>query len=94
MVTIGRAVMFNPWVLLCDKISRGLASVVICGIGFVLPRIKQASASVVLVGQDVGQAMKLADHFYCMLEGRVTLSAPPGDLRRAAIHDACFGAHA
>ena len=44
--------------------------------------------------QDVGQAMKVADRVYCMMEGRVTLSGRPSDLSREAIHDAYFGAAA
>ncbi len=94
MVAIGRALMSNPRVLLCDEISLGLAPVVIRDIYAALPRIKEAGASVVLVEQDIGQAMKVSDHVYCMMEGRVTLSGSPASLSRAAIHDAYFGAHA
>lgn len=94
MVAIGRALMSNPRVLLCDEISLGLAPVVIRDIYAALPRIKEAGASVVLVEQDIGQAMKVADHVYCMMEGRVTLHGAPADLSREAIHDAYFGAHA
>ncbi len=94
MVAIGRALMSNPRVLLCDEISLGLAPVVIRDIYAALPRIKEAGASVVLVEQDIGQAMKVADHVYCMMEGRVTLHGAPGELSREAIHDAYFGAHA
>jgi len=94
MVAIGRALMSNPRVLLCDEISLGLAPVVIRDIYAALPRIRQAGASVVLVEQDIGQAMKVADQVYCLMEGRVTLSGAPGDLSREAIHDAYFGAHA
>ena len=94
MVAIGRALMSNPRVLLCDEISLGLAPVVIRDIYAALPRIKDAGASVVLVEQDIGQAMKVSDHVYCMMEGRVTLSGAPGELSREAIHDAYFGAQA
>lgn len=94
MVAIGRALMSNPRVLLCDEISLGLAPVVIRDIYAALPRIKEAGASVVLVEQDIGQAMKVSDHVYCMMEGRVTLSGSPASLSREAIHDAYFGAHA
>jgi branched-chain amino acid transport system ATP-binding protein len=91
MVAIGRALMSNPEVLLCDEISLGLAPVVIRDIYAALPAIKEAGASVVVVEQDIGQAMKVADRVYCMMEGRVTLSGAPGDLSREAIHDAYFG---
>lgn len=92
MVAIGRALMSNPRVLLCDEISLGLAPVVIRDIYAAFPRIKAGGASVIVVEQDIGQAMKVADRVYCMMEGRVTLQGAPGDLSREAIHAAYFGA--
>ena len=94
MVAIGRALMSNPRVLLCDEISLGLAPVVIRDIYAALPQIQQAGASVIVVEQDIGQAMKVADRVYCMMEGRVTLTGTPDTLSREAIHDAYFGAAA
>ena len=92
MVAIGRALMSNPRVLLCDELSLGLAPVVIRDIYAALPRIREGGASVIIVEQDIGQALKVADRVYCMMEGRVTLSGRPADLDRASIHDAYFGA--
>lgn len=94
MVAIGRALMSNPRVLLCDEISLGLAPVVIRDIYKAVPKIKEAGASLIVVEQDIGQAMQVADRVYCMMEGRVTLSGTPDDLSREAIHDAYFGAAA
>lgn len=94
MVAIGRALMSNPRVLLCDEISLGLAPVVIRDIYAALPRIKEAGASVIVVEQDIGQAMKVADRIYCVMEGRVTLSGRPGEITRDDIHAAYFGASA
>ncbi len=94
MVAIGRALMSNPAVLLCDEISLGLAPVVIRDIYAAFPAIKAAGASLVIVEQDIGQALKVSDRVYCMMEGRVTLSGRPADLSREAIHDAYFGVHA
>ena len=94
MVAIGRALMSNPRVLLCDEISLGLAPVVIKDIYKAVPRIKAAGASLIVVEQDIAQAMAVADRVYCMMEGRVTLSGPPDTLSRAAIHAAYFGAPA
>jgi branched-chain amino acid transport system ATP-binding protein len=91
MVAIGRALMSNPRVLLCDEISLGLAPVVIRDIYKAVPKIKEAGASLILVEQDIGQAMKVADRVYCMMEGRVTLSGMPQTLSREAIHNAYFG---
>lgn len=92
MVSIGRALMSNPRLLLCDEISLGLAPVVIRDIYAALPRIRNAGASVIVVEQDIAQAMRVADHVHCMMEGRITLSGAPADLTRDAIHAAYFGA--
>ncbi len=94
MVAIGRALMSNPRVLLCDEISLGLAPVVIRDIYAALPQIQASGASVIVVEQDIGQAMKVASRVYCMMEGRVTLSGTPDTLTREAIHDAYFGVSA
>jgi len=94
MVAIGRALMSNPDVLLCDEISLGLAPVVIKDIYTALPKIKESGASVIVVEQDIGQAMKVADRVYCMMEGRITLSGKSSEISREAIHAAYFGAAA
>jgi branched-chain amino acid transport system ATP-binding protein len=91
MVAIGRALMSNPRVLLCDEISLGLAPIVIRDIYKALPEIKAAGASLVIVEQDVVQAMKVADRVYCFQEGRMTLTGTPEELTREQIHDAYFG---
>lgn len=92
MVAIGRALMSNPRVLLCDEISLGLAPVVIKDIYKAIPQIKAAGASLIVVEQDIAQAMAVADRVYCMMEGRVTLSGTPDTLSRDDIHNAYFGA--
>mgnify|MGYP001277318636 FL=1 len=92
MVAIGRALMSNPRVLLCDEISLGLAPVVIKDIYKAIPQIKAAGASMIVVEQDIAQAMAVADRVYCMMEGRVTLSGTPENLSRDDIHNAYFGA--
>jgi branched-chain amino acid transport system ATP-binding protein len=92
MVAIGRALMSNPRVLLCDEISLGLAPVVIRDIYAALPRIRAGGAAVIVVEQDITKALSVADRVICLMEGRVTLTGRPGDLGRDAIHQAYFGA--
>ncbi|MEM1079326.1 MAG: ABC transporter ATP-binding protein [Pseudomonadota bacterium] len=92
MVAIGRALLSNPDVLLCDEISLGLAPVVIKDIYAALPKIKESGASVILVEQDIGQAMAVADRVYCVMEGRVTLEGRPSEIGRDDIQAAYFGA--
>lgn len=91
MAAIGRALMSNPRVLLCDEISLGLAPIIIADIYGALPQIKAEGTSVVLVEQDIVQAMKAADRVYCFQEGRVSLEGRPCDLSRGQIHRAYFG---
>ncbi|UVC09405.1 ABC transporter ATP-binding protein [Rhizobium sp. TH2] len=92
MVAIGRALMSNPEVLLCDEISLGLAPVVVRDIYAAFPSIRETGAAIVIVEQDIAQALKVADRVYCMMEGRITLTGKSGDLHRDAIHKAYFGA--
>lgn len=91
MVAIGRALMSNPTVLLCDELSLGLAPVVIREIYAAFPTIRDSGTAIIVVEQDISQALKVADHVHCMMEGRITLSGRPQELSRGAIHDAYFG---
>ena len=91
MAAIGRALMSNPRILLCDEISLGLAPIIIADIYAALPQIKAEGTSVVLVEQDIVQAMKVADRVYCFQEGRLSLTGRPRDLTRDQIHRAYFG---
>jgi len=91
MAAIGRALMSNPRVLLCDEISLGLAPIVIRNVYDAMPRIRQTGTSIVLVEQDIAQAMKVADRVYCFQEGRVSLAGRPAELTREQVHLAYFG---
>ena len=91
MAAIARALMANPRVLLCDEISLGLAPIVIRSIYAALPQIKANGASVILVEQDIVQALKVADRIYCFQEGRLALTGKPAELTPETIHAAYFG---
>jgi branched-chain amino acid transport system ATP-binding protein len=91
MVAIGRALMSNPRVLLCDEISLGLAPIVINDIYAALPKIQQGGMTVVIVEQDIARALAVSSQVYCLQEGRVTLQGRPADLTREAIQEAYFG---
>jgi branched-chain amino acid transport system ATP-binding protein len=91
MLAIGRALMSNPQVLLCDEISLGLAPIIIKDIYAAFPRIKANGATIVVVEQDVTQAMAVADRVYCFQEGRVSLTGNPDELTRDQISAAYFG---
>jgi branched-chain amino acid transport system ATP-binding protein len=90
-VAIGRALMANPRLLLMDEISLGLAPIVVKDLYEAVPAIAAAGTTLVIVEQDVTQALRIADRAYCFLEGRVSLQGKAADLRRDAIRAAYFG---
>lgn len=91
MVAIGRALMSNPDVLLCDELSLGLAPIIIKDIYDALPSIKAEGISILVVEQDINQALAIADRVYCFQEGRISLSGKPDDLSKDQIAAAYFG---
>lgn len=91
MAAVGRALMSNPRVLLCDEISLGLAPIIVADVYAALPAIRAEGTSIVLVEQDIVQAMKAADRVYCFQEGRLSLSGRPSELTREQIRRAYFG---
>ena len=91
MCAIGRALMSNPTLLLCDELSLGLAPVIIRQIYAVLPVIVAEGTTVVVVEQDINQALAVADRVYCFQEGRVSLQGRPDDLSREDVATAYFG---
>jgi len=94
-VAIGRALVANPRVLLLDELSLGLAPVVVQRIYAMLPQILAAGLTVLLVEQDVSQALRVATHLQCLLEGHTTLEGRPSDVTPAQVEAAYFGlAHA
>jgi branched-chain amino acid transport system ATP-binding protein len=90
-LAIGRGLMSNPRLLLLDEVSLGLAPVVVEKIYQALPTVISSGTTVLLVEQDVGQAMKFADRVACMLEGRIVLDGSPGELSHDDIAKAYFG---
>lgn len=91
MVAIGRALISDPKLLLCDEISLGLAPIIIKDIYEAVPKIKSHGATMVIVEQDVNQALAVADRVYCMQEGRISLTGRPDELTRDQISAAYFG---
>ncbi|MCR0983349.1 ABC transporter ATP-binding protein [Roseomonas populi] len=91
MVAIGRALMSNPRLLLCDEISLGLAPVVVRDIYARLPGLTAQGMALVIVEQDVSQALAAADRVFCLREGRVVLEGPATSVTREAVASAYFG---
>jgi branched-chain amino acid transport system ATP-binding protein len=91
MVAIGRALMSNPRLLLCDELSLGLAPIVVRDIFARLPSIVSEGAAVVVVEQDVMQAVHATSYVYCLQEGRISLEGPSDTLSREQLRAAYFG---
>src|SRR4051812_25285390 len=91
MAAIGRALMANPRLLICDEISLGLAPIVVKEIYEILGRIRQDGLTAIIVEQDVGMARLFSDRLYCFQEGRVSLSGRSDSLSADAISKAYFG---
>lgn len=91
MAALGRALMSNPEVLLCDELSLGLAPIVIREIYAAMPRIASEGMTVVIVEQDVGMAQQVSQRVYCLQEGRVSLTGRSRELTREQISQAYFG---
>jgi branched-chain amino acid transport system ATP-binding protein len=90
-VAIGRALMGNPRLLLLDEISLGLSPVAVQGLYRAMPNILATGTTVLLVEQDVSQALRVADRVLCLLEGRTVLAGKPAELSTAQIENAYFG---
>jgi branched-chain amino acid transport system ATP-binding protein len=91
MVAIGRALMSNPQVLLCDELSLGLAPIVIKEIYDALPAVCAEGMSAVIVEQDVALAQRMSRRIYCFQEGRVALQGASDAFTREQISHAYFG---
>ena len=83
--------MANPQLLLCDEISLGLAPIVVRDIYAQLPQIVAEGLSLIIVEQDIAQALRAASRVYCLQDGRVALIGPARELTREMISAAYFG---
>jgi branched-chain amino acid transport system ATP-binding protein len=91
MVAVGRALLANPKLLLCDEISLGLAPLIIDQLYRLLPAIKQRGVGILVVEQDISRSLAVADRFYCLLEGKVTLASRPSETSRDIVMKHYFG---
>ena len=91
MLSIARALMANPDLLLIDEASLGLAPVVVAQVYASLSHITAQGTSVLLVEQDVSQALKASTTASVLLEGKSVLSGISNELKRDDIKNAYFG---
>ena len=92
MLCIGRALMSRPRLLLLDEPSLGLAPKIVRQIFELVTSIRAAGTAILLVEQNVRQALKVADYGYVMEGGRIVLEGPGAELRDdARVRDAYLG---
>ncbi len=89
MVAIGRALMAQPRLLLLDEPSLGLSPLIVQAMFGAIREVNAGGMSVLLVEQNVAEALAIADRAYLLEEGRIVSEGTPdavfGDpaLRRA-----------
>ena len=91
MVALGRALLTNPRLLLCDEISLGLAPVVVGQLYEFLPSLRSSGMGLLIVEQDVRRSLAMTDRFYCLLEGAVCFSGRSKETDRETIMQHYFG---
>jgi len=80
MLAVARALMSRPRLLLMDEPSVGLAPLVVAEIFTIIRQLHAEGVSIFLVEQNANMALKVAQHFYLMEQGRVSFSGTPGEL--------------
>ena len=75
MLTIARALMTNPDLIMLDEPSEGLSPMVVQEVYRIIEKLKAAGESILLVEQDFGMAMSVADYAYIMSKGSIVYSS-------------------
>ena len=92
MLAVARALMSRPKLLLMDEPSLGLAPLVVEDIFRIVTELHKDGATIFLVEQNAHMALKVAQHFYLMEQGKVSFSGTPGALAEdEVIHRAYLG---
>jgi branched-chain amino acid transport system ATP-binding protein len=80
MLAIGRALMARPRLLLLDEPSLGLAPTVVDQMFEIIRVIHDEGVAILIVEQNVGKALEIADRAYVLEEGRIIAAGVPSDL--------------
>jgi branched-chain amino acid transport system ATP-binding protein len=94
MLTIGRALMGRPKLLLMDEPSLGLAPILVKQIFDMIVQIRQQGMAILLVEQNARAALSVADYGYILDSGRVVLDGPSAELQaEKRVEAAYLGGH-
>jgi branched-chain amino acid transport system ATP-binding protein len=80
MLTIGRALMTNPDLLILDEATEGLAPLIAKEIWNIIRTIRACGIATVIVDKNYGAVMALADRCVVLVKGRVVFAGSPGEL--------------
>lgn len=81
MLTIGRALMTNPDLLLLDEPSEGLAPIIVQEVSKIIGQLKQSGFSILLVEQNLSMTLGVADYIYIISKGRIVYESTPDKLK-------------
>ena len=80
MLAIGRALMSQPKLLLLDEPTTGVAPLLVAALGKIIRGIKEERTTILLVEQNAVMAVRLADYYYVLREGKVVKEGLTGSL--------------
>jgi branched-chain amino acid transport system ATP-binding protein len=80
MLSIGRALLLNPKLLILDEPSQGLAPLVVREVFRVIAQMRQDGIAVLLVEQNARMSLEIADHAYVLDDGGIVYSGPAHEL--------------
>ncbi len=83
MLAMGRAMMISPKLLMLDEPSMGLAPILVEQIFDIIRELKKAGTTILLVEQNAGMALDIADRAYVLETGRITLSGTGAELAQS-----------
>ena len=91
MLAIGRALMVDPEVILCDEVSLGLAPVIVKDIYHKIVEINREGMTFILVEQDVKRSLRYSNYSYVIVKGRIVMEGPSSQLPEEHVKEAFFG---